>query len=149
MHKLHFRLLLVGLCFALIVLPMEALAGTCLALVLGNSNYQAVPVLDNPANDAADLTTALRSIGFDVIEQRDGTRDAMANAVRDFSKRLSGADVALFFYAGHGLQMNGENHLLPVDAKIETPADVRFNTVNLTDIQQEMEGAGRANIINS
>ncbi|WP_194454351.1 caspase family protein [Bradyrhizobium sp. CCBAU 53421] len=129
------------------VLPIEAVAGTRLALVLGNSHYQAVPALDNPANDAADLATALRGIGFDVIEQRDGTREAMANAVRDFSKRLNGADVALFFYAGHGLQMNGENYLVPVDAKIETPADVRFNTVNLTDIQQEMEGAGRANII--
>ena len=57
------------------------------------------------------------------------------------------ADVALFFYSGHGLQMNGENYLLPVDAKIETPADVRFNTINLTDIQQEMEGKGRVNII--
>ncbi|WP_244065541.1 caspase family protein [Bradyrhizobium sp. Ce-3] len=129
------------------ILPIEAVAGTRLALVLGNSHYQAVPALDNPANDAADLATALRGMGFDVIEQRDGTREAIANAVRDFSRRLSGADVALFFYAGHGLQMNGENYLVPVDAKIETPADVRFNTVNLTDIQQEMEGTGRANII--
>ncbi|WP_315830729.1 caspase family protein [Bradyrhizobium prioriisuperbiae] len=125
----------------------EAFAGTRLALVLGNSNYQAVPALGNPANDAADLAQTLRSVGFEVIEQRDATRDAMARAVRDFSERLRGADVALFFYAGHGLQMNGENYLLPVDAKIETPADVRFNTLNLTDIQQEMEGTGRANII--
>lgn len=135
-------------CFAaLAALRTEACAGTRLALVLGNGNYQAVPALGNPANDAADLAQSLRSVGFEVIEQRDATRDAMAKAVRDFSERLRGADVALFFYAGHGLQMNGENYLLPVDAKIETPADVRFNTLNLTDIQQEMEGAGRANII--
>ncbi len=147
MHQLRCRLLFIGLCLALTVLPIEAFAGTRLALVLGNSKYRAVPALGNPANDAADLATALRGMGFDVIEARDGTRDAMANAVRDFSTRLSGADVALFFYAGHGLQMNGENYLVPVDAKIETPADVRFNTVNLTDIQQEMEGTGRANII--
>ncbi len=147
MHQLLCRLLFIGLCLALTILPIEAFAGTRLALVLGNSKYQAVPALDNPANDAADLATALRGMGFTVIEARDGTRDAMANAVRDFSARLSGADVALFFYAGHGLQMNGENYLVPVDAKIETPADVRFNTVNLTDIQQEMEGTGRANII--
>ena len=124
-------------------------AGTRLALVLGNSKYQAVPALDNPANDAADLAQALRGVGFEVIEQRDATRDIMAKAVRDFSERLRGADIALFFYAGHGLQMNGENYLLPVDARIETQADVRFNTINLTDIQQEMEqsGTGRANII--
>jgi uncharacterized protein len=126
-----------------------ARAGTRLALVMGNSRYQTVAALDNPSNDAADLAQALRSVGFDVIEQRDATRDVMAKAVRDFSERLRGADIALFFYAGHGLQMNGENYLLPVDARIETAADVRFNTINLTDIQQEMEqsGGGRANII--
>ncbi len=92
-----------------------------MALVLGNSKYQAVPVLDNPSNDAADLAQALRGVGFEVIEQRDATREAMAKAVRDFSERLRGADVALFFYAGHGLQMNGENYLLPVDAKSRAP----------------------------
>src|SRR5580704_4354253 len=124
-----------------------ASAGVKLALVLGNAKYEAVPVLENPANDAADLAQALRATGFEVIEQRDATRDVMAKAVRDFSERLHGADVALFFYAGHGLQMNGENYLLPVDAKIENAADVRFSTINLSDIQQEMEGSGRANII--
>src|SRR5271168_1595956 len=122
-------------------------AGVRLALVLGNSRYEAVPALDNPSNDAADLAQALRGVGFEVIEQRDATREAMARAVHDFSERLRGADVALFFYAGHGLQMNGENYLLPVDARIDSAADVRFNTINLTDIQQEMEGGGRANII--
>ncbi len=125
----------------------QAHAGTRLALVLGNAKYEAVPALDNPSNDAADLAQALRSVGFEVIEQRDANREAMAKAVRDFSERLRGADVALFFYAGHGLQMNGENYLLPVDARIESAADVRFNTINLSDIQQEMEGSGRANII--
>jgi uncharacterized protein len=124
-----------------------AVAGVRLALVLGNSKYEAVAALDNPSNDAADLAQALRGVGFEVIEQRDATREAMAKAVHDFSERLRGADVALFFYAGHGLQMNGENYLVPVDARIESAADVRFNTINLSDIQQEMEGAGRANII--
>jgi tetratricopeptide (TPR) repeat protein len=129
------------------VVLSPASAAARLALVLGNSKYDAVPALDNPANDAADLAQALRGVGFEVIEQRDATREVMAKAVRDFSERLRGADVALFFYAGHGLQMNGENYLLPVDARIESAADVRFNTINLSDIQQEMEGTGRANII--
>jgi len=127
---------------ALIAVQSAAFAGVRLALVLGNGKYEAVPALDNPSNDAADLAQALRGVGFEVIEQRDATRDAMAKAVREFSERLRGADVALFFYAGHGLQMNGENYLLPVDAKIESPADVRFNTINLSDIQQEMESGG-------
>jgi uncharacterized caspase-like protein len=148
MRNLWRRFLISLLCAfaALAGLQSEAFAGVRLALVLGNSKYEAVPKLDNPANDAADLAAALRGIGFEVIEERDATRDGMARAVRDFSSRLAAADVAVFFYAGHGLQMNGENYLLP-DAKIETPADVRFNTINLTDIQQEMEGASRANII--
>ena len=124
-----------------------AAAGTRLALVLGNSRYQNAPSLDNPANDAQDLAGALRGLGFDVIEARDASRDAMARAVHDFSDRLPGAEVALFFYAGHGLQMGGENYLIPVDAKIQTPADVRFSTINLSDIQGEMEGSGRVSII--
>jgi tetratricopeptide (TPR) repeat protein len=143
------RSLVILLCAAgvLIGIHAQAVAGVRLALVLGNGKYQTVPELSNPPNDAADLAQALRGVGFEVIEQRDGTREAMAKAVRDFSERLRSADVALFFYAGHGLQMNGENYLLPVDAKIENPADVRFNTINLSDIQQEMEGGGRANIV--
>jgi uncharacterized caspase-like protein len=127
MREICRRSLILLLCAfgALVGVEAPAFAGIRLALVLGNSKYQAVPALDNPANDAADLAQALRAIGFEVIEQRDATRDAMAKAVRDFSERLHDADVALFFYSGHGLQMNGENYLLPVDAKIETPADVR------------------------
>jgi uncharacterized protein len=124
-----------------------ASASDRIALVLGNSKYQSVPKLDNPSNDAADFAAKLREIGFDVIEQRDATRDGMANAVREFADRIQSAKVALFFYAGHGLQMAGENYLLPVDAKVEKEADVRFNTISLNDIQQEMEGPGRANII--
>ena len=136
-----------ALAWALLAGATPSLAGGRLALVIGNGAYQAAPQLENPANDAADIATALRSIGFDVIERRDATREAMAGAVRDFAERIGTADTALFFYAGHGLQMNGENYLLPVDAKIETQADVRFNTIDLTDIQQEMDGGGRANII--
>src|SRR3984885_4154895 len=149
MRKVYRQSLFILLCVfaALAATQADAIAGVRLALLLGNSKYQAVPELDNPSNDAADLAQALRSVGFEVIEQRDATREAMAKAVRDFSERLRGADVALFFYAGHGLQMNGENYLLPVDARIESAADVRFNTINLSDIQQEMEGSGGANII--
>jgi len=146
MRSLRFLivLVLIGWCGTIL---SPAHAGVRLALVVGNAKYEAVPALDNPSNDAADLAQALRAIGFEVIEQRDATRETMAKAVRDFSERLRGADVALFFYAGHGLQMNGENYLLPVDARIENAADVRFNTINLSDIQQEMEGSRRANII--
>ena len=126
---------------------LDEAAAKRLALVLGNSRYQNAPALTNPANDAQDLAQALHSLGFEVIEQHDASRDAMAKAVHDFTDRLPGAELALFFYAGHGLQMNGENYLLPVDANIRTPTDVRFGTINLSDIQGEMEAAGRVSII--
>lgn len=122
-------------------------AGVRFALVIGNGKYVNAPALENPANDSADLAKALRGVGFEVIEQQDASREAMTKALREFSARLRGTEVALFFYAGHGIQLNGENYLLPVDADIQSPADVRFNTVDLTDIQQEMEGSGRVNII--
>jgi uncharacterized caspase-like protein/tetratricopeptide (TPR) repeat protein len=132
---------------AMICMTGPVMAGTRLALVIGNGRYANVPALENPANDAADFARALRSVGFDVIEQNDASRETMTKALGDFSARLHGADVALFFYAGHGMQMNGENYLLPVDANIQTAADLRFKTIVLADIQQEMESSGRVNII--
>jgi TPR repeat protein len=145
--KLHRSLIVLLAAGWFTAISSPAQSGTRLALVLGNAKYEAATALDTPANDAADLARALRGIGFEVIEQRDASREVMAKAVRDFSERLRGADVALFFYAGHGLQVNGENYLLPVDARIETAADVGSNTINLGDIQREMEGNKRANII--
>jgi uncharacterized protein len=125
----------------------EVSAADRVALVIGNGAYQNVPQLDNPVNDAEDIAKSLAAAGFDVIEKDNATRGQMADAVRDFTDRIKGAEVALFYYAGHGMQMEGENYLVPVDARLEKPADVRFATINLTDIQQEMQASGRANII--
>ncbi len=125
----------------------SARAAARLALVIGNAHYLSVPALSNPTNDAEDLSTALRSLGFEVIERSDATRAAMADAVREFSEKLEGVDTALFFYAGHGVQVSGENYLVPVDAKINGPSDVRFGTINLNDIMGEMEGKGHAAVI--
>ena len=147
---LSFRRIGLGL-FALVGIFLATLeaapAATRLALVLGNARYVNVPQLDNPTNDAEDFAQALKGLGFDVIEQRDASREAMAKAVHDFSDRLPSAELALFFYSGHGMQMNGENYLIPVDAKIQNASDVRFNTINLTDIQREMESGSRTNIL--
>jgi uncharacterized caspase-like protein len=124
-----------------------AAAANRLALVIGESRYQEAPPLENPANDAHDFAQALKGLGFDVVEAVDGSRDALAKAVGDFSDRLPQADLALFYFAGHGLQINGENYLLPVDAKVKTAADIRFGALHLSDIQKEMESAGRTNIL--
>jgi hypothetical protein len=140
-----------GLFLFLAVAALAGATAACsasrVALVIGNGAYQSVPQLNNPVNDAQDIAKSLSAAGFDVIERDNATRGQMADAVRDFTDRIQGAEVALFYYAGHGLQMEGENYLIPVDARLEKPADVRFSTINLTDIQQEMSAAGRANII--
>jgi uncharacterized protein len=137
---------ILGLCFVL-GFVFEAEAAQRVALIIGNSAYQNVEPLKNPTNDADDIAKALTAADFDVIRRDDASRSDMADAVREFTQRIRGADVALFYYSGHGMQKEGENYLLPVDAKIQTPADLRFATINLSDIQQEMADAGRANII--
>ena len=130
-----------------LLLAMPAHSAGRLALVIGNSHYAAAPVLTNPANDAADLARSLRGIGFEVVEATDATRAEMADAIRSFSAKLPEKDLTLFFYAGHGLQVEGENFLVPVDARVDSVADVRLNTINMSDLVRIMDGQTSANII--
>jgi hypothetical protein len=133
---------------ALTLVSLPASAGKRVALVIGNSAYQHAPVLVNPKNDAAELAATLRSIGFDVIQRRDVDKRAMADAIREFSAKLPGAEVALFFFAGHGLQVGGDSYLLPVDTTIDGPADIDFSTIGLATIQKAMDAEKmRANLI--
>ena len=90
------------------------------ALVIGNSAYQHTPRLDNPKNDAADMSAALKKLGFQVIEGFDLDKVAFDAMVRDFGTALKATEVGLFFYAGHGMQVSGHNYLVPVDAKLTT-----------------------------
>ena len=103
--------------------PAEA-AGRKLALVIGNSAYQGVPTLPNPRNDAIDVSGRLESVGFDVIKLTDATGQQQKNAVRIFLERMKNYDIGLFFYAGHGISINGHNYLIPVDASISSPSAV-------------------------
>src|SRR5262245_39125288 len=100
--------------------------GERVALVLGNSAYQHTPRLENPRNDAADMASALVKLGFKVIEGFDLDKAAMDRTIRNFARTLTGADVGLFFYAGHGLQIGGQNYLIPVDAKLEDATGLDF-----------------------
>src|SRR5262245_5975387 len=107
----------------------DALAQRRVALVIGNSAYVNTPRLANPTNDAADLAATLKQLGFEVVEKRDLDKVGMDQAMRAFAETLSGAQLALFFYAGHGLQVSGQNYLVPVDAKLVTPAALDFEMV--------------------
>jgi Caspase domain len=117
------------------------------ALVIGNSEYQHTPQLTNPANDASDIAEELTKVGFSVIDRRDLDKAGMDRTLRDFAEALSGAKVGLFFYAGHGIQVGGQNYLVPVDAKLSTPAAVDFEMVRLDLVQRTMEHTTTTNII--
>ncbi|MCB1461803.1 MAG: caspase family protein [Nitratireductor sp.] len=124
---------------ALTVAGAQASTGKRVAMVVGNSAYEHAPQLANPSNDAADMASALRSIGFVVIEGQDLTNRGMRDKIREFSSELRGADVGMLFYAGHGLQVNGQNYLAPIDAKLDFESDLDFETIPLDFIQRQME----------
>ena len=119
----------------------QALAENRIALVIGNSSYTAVTALPNPANDAKAMTNFLNSAGFQVVQAPDLTQSDMRRTIADFAKTVTekGPDtVALVFYAGHGLQVDGENFLVPVDARIEREADVPLQAMRLNDLMNAL-----------
>ena len=119
----------------------QALAENRIALVIGNSSYTSVTALPNPANDAKAMTNFLNSAGFQVVQAPDLTQSDMRRTIADFAKTVTekGPDtVALVFYAGHGLQVDGENFLVPVDARIEREADVPLQAMRLADLMNAL-----------
>ena len=109
------------------------------ALIIGNNAYRHVTPLVNPGNDAADVARALRGLGFDVIEARDLDHGGMRRSLAEFAARLEGADVGLFFYAGHAMQVAGNNYLAPVDARLERGSDVYVELITMGDVLRIME----------
>jgi len=110
------------------------------ALVIGNSAYKSAP-LKNPANDARDMAAALQRLGFDVALLLDAGQKQMDAAVREFGLKLRQGGAGLFYYAGHGLQVGGENYLVPVDAQIQTESDVRYTCLPAGLVLGKMEDA--------
>src|SRR5262245_26934350 len=132
----------------LLLLPTPfAHAGKRVALVIGNSAYQHTPTLDNPKNDAADMSAALRKLGFQVIEGFDLDKAAFDAIVRDFGTALKATEVGLFFYAGHGMQVSGHNYLVPVDARLTTVSALDIEMVRLELVLQTMEREAKTNLL--
>jgi hypothetical protein len=132
--------LLLGLSGFLLA-PDVASAQSRIALVIGNSAYKTVTALPNPANDARAMSGMLRNAGFEVVEESDLSQSDMRRALRDFAAgvALKGPDtVVLVYFAGHGLQIEGENYLVPVDAKIERESDVAIEAVRLADVMSAL-----------
>lgn len=111
-----------------------------LALVIGNSQYT-YGALKNPKNDSFDIANALKSLKFEVILKVNVNREQMERAIDQFSSRLNQGGIGLFYYAGHGVQVNGENYLIPIDAKINRQSDVKYKAVNLGQV---LDGMGQA-----
>ncbi|RYE30997.1 MAG: caspase family protein, partial [Hyphomicrobiales bacterium] len=104
------------------------------ALVIGNSSYRNAPVLPNTVNDARDMVVALRKVGFEVVDGLDLDKRGMDAALTRFARLAQDADAAMFYFAGHGFQFNGENYLVPVEAKIEDEVGVQYETTRLNDV---------------
>ena len=117
------------------------------ALVIGNSEYKHTPRLANPKNDASDMGAKLKKLGFAVMVGLDLDKAAMERAIRDFAEALGDAHAGLFFYAGHGLQVGGQNYLVPIDAQLRTASAIDFELVRLDLVHRTMERETNTNIL--
>ncbi len=133
-----FRWLVLSLMLqALAISP--AAAAKRVALVIGNAAYLHAGALTNPVNDAAGMAKALTAAGFNVILGLDLDRHAFEGKLREFARSVDGADAAVLFYAGHGLQVGGHNYLVPVDAVLASERDLDFEAVSLDFVLRQME----------
>ena len=114
--------------------------GRRVALVIGNGGYAEVP-LKNPVNDARDMAAMLKTMGFDVIHKENADKRTMTEAISEFGARLKDADIRLFFYAGHGLQVNNSNYLLPLGARVASAVDVKYEAVEAGRVLDYMDMA--------
>ena len=112
------------------------------AMVIGNAAYQSAPPLMTPTTDAAEVSKLLRALDFSVIELTNVDKVGMERALRQFSAEMNDADVALFYYSGHGVQVGDVNYLVPISAKIDGPRSLALDTIALHDIRSAMQEAG-------
>jgi uncharacterized caspase-like protein len=118
------------------------------ALIIGNSAYQKVPRLTNPASDAAALAAMFKAAGFDSVELKlDLNASELRRALREFADRTRSADIAVIYYAGHGIELDGNNFLIPVDAALQTDGDVLDETVSLERVLFAVESAKRLRLV--
>ena len=127
--------------FCISLLSFSAFASSNrVALVIGNSAYKSAPLV-NPANDAKDMAIVLKRLGFDVIKRMDADKRQMKTAINKFYKGLRKSEIGLFYFAGHGMQINNANYLIPVNANIESESDVEFESIHAGRILGKMRDA--------
>jgi len=133
---------------ALLLLCQPALAEKRVALVLANSAYQNVAPLTNPVNDGTVMAATLKDAGFDVVDfRRDLAAAETRRALRDFADRARDADIAVVYYAGHGIEVDGANYLIPVDARLERDTDVYDEAFSLDRILIAIEPVRKLRLV--
>ena len=143
-RRLTFSLLLLAVTC---VGSFPTMAAKRVALVVGNSKYIHTSELTNPKNDASDIATILREMKFNVVLGLDLDRQKFEHVIRRFARALRGAELGLFFYAGHGLQVSGINYLVPTTARLSTEDALDFEMIRLDLVQRVMERAAKTNVI--
>ena len=125
----------------------DAGAATRVALVIGNSDYRDAPRLRNAVNDAEAITERLTGLGFEVLDGTDLEYAAMRRLIREFSDAVAGAELGLFFYAGHGIQVNGKNYLLPIDAALKSEADLDFAAIDVDLVTRQLDRGSATKVL--
>ena len=144
MRKLMFVIFVL---FTFVILAAQVRANERVALVIGNAEYKHAPALANPLNDAGDIGAALGRLGFMVTRLDNADYDAMRRGLRAFTRAASTAEVALVFYAGHGIEVDKRNFLIPVDARLQSDREVEFETVSLDLVSRAVEGASGLGLV--
>jgi uncharacterized caspase-like protein/rhodanese-related sulfurtransferase len=139
--------IVLALLAAVLLASGQAWAQSRVALVIGNSSYAHGGRLPNPANDAAAVAQALRQVGFSVTSRTDLGRVQFEETLKSFSREAAGADIAVVYYAGHGMEKGGTNYLIPTDAVLAADSDVDFETVSLDLVLRSVEGARRLKLV--
>jgi hypothetical protein len=124
-----------------------ALAQARIALVIGNGAYEKVPELPNPTRDAADIGRALERLDFKVTQIKNATAQEMRKAVLEFGRTAEGSEMAVVFYAGHGMEVSGENWLIPIDAELRSDADIENEAVSLRSISLQVSKARKIGLV--
>lgn len=132
----------------LVAIPsLVSAADKKVAMVVGNSVYETAATLPNTLNDAKAVAAALERLGFEVLTAYDMPQAALLQKLDEFSTALKDSDAAVFFYAGHGMQLDGENYLMPVDIKVENELSVRYGALALSDVLREVERLSKISIV--
>lgn len=144
----------IAICLALTSVLLFAARTACaqpaekrVALVIGVGKYVNAPALANPLNDAREIGSALERLGFQSDTVVDPDYSTMKRAILGFGQRLEGARVALFYYAGHGMDVESHNYLLPADFELTAVADLRFTAFDVRDVLAKLEAPGRASLV--